>query len=138
MKDRHDANVSEDYSTEIVNELVDGKLVIVDQSTGSPTEIQYSSDRVMWELFNRQKEVFTNPKRDENGAVLRDEQGGILPPPDVIVYVEEAHNLLPSQNANLNSDLATNREGRVEIPYRPCLLHSGTKFHSFQYSEKHG
>ena len=103
MKDRHDANVSEDYSTEIVNELVTGKLVIVDQSTGSPTEIQYSSERVMWELFNRQKEVFTNPKRDDNGVVLRDEKGSILPPPDVIVYVEEAHNLLPSQNADLSS-----------------------------------
>ena len=102
MKNRHDASVSEDYSTEIVNELIDGKLVIVDQSTGSPTEVQYSSTRIMRELFSRQIEVFTNPKRDDNGVVLRDEQGGILPPPDVIVYVEEAHNLLPSQNADLS------------------------------------
>ena len=69
MKNRHDASVSEDYSTEIVNELIDGKLVIVDQSAGSPTEVQYFSTRIMRELFNRQIEVFTNPKR--NGIYLR-------------------------------------------------------------------
>ena len=102
LQERHSPNVHSDYSTEIVGELVGGKLVIVDQSIGSPTEIEHSSDRIMWELFNRQKQAFTDPPRTEDGNLIRDENGNILPPPDVIVYVEEAHNLLPAQNAKLN------------------------------------
>lgn len=103
LQERHDPNVGSDYSTQIVDELVDGKLVIVDQSIGSPTEIEHTSERIMWELFNRQRQVFTDPPRSQNGELLRDEDDNIIPPPDVIVYVEEAHNLLPSQNAKLDS-----------------------------------
>ena len=102
LQERHDANVQSDYSTEIVDELVNGKLVIFDQSIGSPTEIEHTSKRIMWALFNHQRRVFTDPPRDANGELLRDENGNILRPPDIIVYAEEAHNLLPSQNADLD------------------------------------
>ena len=103
LQERHSPSVESDYSTEIVDELVGGKLVIVDQSIGSPDEIVHTSERIMWELFNRQKQVFTNPKRDKNGELLRDENGNIMPPPDIIVYVEEAHNLIPSHDPKLDS-----------------------------------
>lgn len=103
LNERHSPSVESDYSTEIVNELVNGKLVIVDQSIGSPTEIEHTSERIMWELFNRQKQVFTNPLRDEDGELVRDEDGNIQPPPDIIVYVEEAHNLIPSHDPKLDS-----------------------------------
>ena len=122
LQERHGPSVESDYSTEIVSELVNGKLVIVDQSIGSPTEIEHSSDRIMWELFNRQKQVFTDPPRAENGNLIRDENGNILPPPDVIVYVEEAHNLLPSQNAKLDSIWA--RVAKEGSKFRIGLVYS--------------
>ena len=122
MQERHSPSVTSDYSTKIVDELVDGKLVIVDQSIGSPTEIEHTSERIMWELFNRQRQVFTAPPRDTNGALLRDESGNILPPPDVIVYVEEAHNLLPSQNAKLDSIWA--RVAKEGSKFRIGLVYS--------------
>ena len=103
LNERHSPSVESDYSTEIVDELVDGKLVIVDQSIGSPTEIEHTSERIMWELFNRQKQVFTNPLRDAKDKLIRDEDGNIQPPPDIIVYVEEAHNLIPSHDPKLDS-----------------------------------
>ena len=103
LKTRHNPDVESDYSTEIVDVLVQGKLVIIDQSIGSPDEIRISAERIMWELFNRQKEVFTNPKRDSSGELIRDESGNIALPHDVIVFVEEAHNLLPARNEDLTS-----------------------------------
>ena len=98
VRKRHDSSVEDDYAVKIVDELVDGNLVIVDQSIGAPEEAKITSKRIMWELFDRQKDAFTNPKHDLESA-----SGGIVPPPDVIVYVEEAHNLLPSNSADLES-----------------------------------
>ena len=103
LQDRHSSSVESDYSTEIVGELVDGKLVIVDQSIGSQTEIEHTSERIMWEIFNRQRQVFTDPPRGPDGEFIRDENGNIMPPPDIIVYVEEAHNLIPSHDPKLDS-----------------------------------
>ncbi len=103
LQDRHSPAVGSDYSTEIIDELVNGKLVIVDQSVGSPLEIKHSAERIMWALFNCQKGVFISPPQDKNGQLIRDENGNIKSPPDIIVYVEEAHNLLPAQNADLES-----------------------------------
>ena len=103
LQERHSPSVESDYSTEIVDELVKGKLVIVDQSIGSQTEIEHTSERIMWEIFNRQRQVFTDPPRGTDGEFIRDENGNIMPPPDIIVYVEEAHNLIPSHDPKLDS-----------------------------------
>lgn len=103
LHERHSPNVDADYSVEIVSELTRGNLVIVDQSIGSPDEISHTSERIMWELFNRQKQVFTDPPRNENGDLIRDKHGNIKPPPDIIVYVEEAHNLIPAHDPKLDS-----------------------------------
>ena len=104
LQERHSPNVESDYSTEIVDKLIEGKLVIVDQSIGSPGEIKHTSERVMWELFNCQKEVFTNPPKNiKTGEIIRDTDGNISPPADIIVYVEEAHNLIPAHDPKLDS-----------------------------------
>ncbi len=103
LQERHSSSVESDYSTEIVDELVKGKLVIVDQSIGSQTEIEHTSERIMWEIFNRRKQVFTDPPRRPDGKFIRDENGNIMPPLDIIVYVEEAHNLIPSHDPKLDS-----------------------------------
>jgi len=103
LLERHDPAVGTDYSDDIVEDLHNGKLVIVDQSVGSPTENEYSSERIMKALFNRQRDKFINPERDENDDLVLDENGNIKPPPDVMVYVEEAHNLLPAKDADLKS-----------------------------------
>lgn len=103
LQERHSPSVESDYSTEIVEELVKGKLVIVDQSIGSQTETEHTSERIMWKIFNRQRQVFTDPPRGTDGEFIRDENGNIMPPPDIIVYVEEAHNLIPSHDPKLDS-----------------------------------
>ena len=103
LQERHSPDVQSDYSTEIVDELINGKLVIVDQSIGSPDEIKHTSERIMWELFSRQRHVFINPPKDDDGKLILDKNRNILPPPDVIVYVEEAHNLIPAHDPKLDS-----------------------------------
>ena len=123
LQDRHSSDVQSDYSTEIVDELVKGKLVIVDQSIGSPDEIEHTSERIMWELFNRQKQVFTNPPKDERtGELILDENRDILPPSDIIVYVEEAHNLIPAHDLKLNSIWA--RVAKEGSKFRIGLVYS--------------
>ncbi len=47
----------------------------------------------MWRVFDHQKTAFTNPSLDEKEEMIL--------PPDVIVYVEEAHNLLPKDGDDL-------------------------------------
>ena len=89
VQNQHNANVDADYSDKIVDDVRKGKLVIVDQSTGSPDLVKISTERIMWKLFGAQKQEFIEPKI---------ERDSIIPPPEVIVYVEEAHNLLPAKS----------------------------------------
>lgn len=83
----HDPNAASDYAERIATDLVEGRLVIVDQSMGDPEINRSAAERIMWAVFNRQKDQFIAP-------VVCD--GVIQPLPDVIVYAEEAHNLLPA------------------------------------------
>lgn len=85
---QHSPNAASDYAADIVEALRKGKLVIFDQSTGDPEQNQNAAERILWQIFNRQKLDFVEPQRDASGQ--------IIPPPPVMVYLEEAHNLLPA------------------------------------------
>ncbi|NJL54265.1 DUF87 domain-containing protein [bacterium] len=76
----HTPNTTSDYADDIYQNLTDGKLVIIDQSSGDPEINQSSAERIMWKIFQRNQELFRSGQQ----------------PHEILVYLEEAHNLLPS------------------------------------------
>ncbi|MCY4517835.1 MAG: DUF87 domain-containing protein [Acidimicrobiaceae bacterium] len=92
----HNAEQTGDYVQDVVSDLQAGRLVIIDQSIGSPDMNRNAGERIMQALFASQQKAFTEPKTDS-------ETGQLTKPPSVIVYVEEAHTLLPSGNDDLTS-----------------------------------
>ncbi|MCY4136987.1 MAG: hypothetical protein OXF56_01815, partial [Rhodobacteraceae bacterium] len=85
---QHSPIAASDFAADVVDALRLGKLVIFDQSTGDPEQNLNAAERILWQIFDRQKLDFVEPKRNASGE--------ITPPPPVMVYLEEAHNLLPA------------------------------------------
>jgi hypothetical protein len=95
-KELHYQDAVRDYAAEISEELRAGKLVIVDQSTGEPEFNRAAADRIAKYIFASQKADFVNPEVDDQGRPFL--------APDVLIYAEEAHTLLPRErDSNLSS-----------------------------------
>ena len=99
-QEQHDPDTTNDFAEAIVEDLRKGKLVIIDQSAGDPAQNQAAAERVMWRIFQSQQDRFRSilahfdpmAPPNENRAT----EGHI------IIYIEEAHNLLPRANASDN------------------------------------
>ena len=87
----HSLKTNTDYAEDIVNHIRAGRLVIFDQALGDPEMNEQAAARIMRTIFAAQQQSFVNPEVDKN-------TGEIKKPPSVIVYVEEAHTLLPKGN----------------------------------------
>jgi len=80
VSNQHTDSVKSDYAEDIYKDLVAGRLVIIDQSSGNAEINQSSAERIMWHIFRENQNLFR--------------QGKV--PPDILIYLEEAHNLLPA------------------------------------------
>lgn len=78
FKDYHAPNRSTDVCDEIYDHLTGGKIVILDLSVGDPTQRERLAKRIARHIFQNSMAAF-------NAGRL---------PPHVVVYVEEAHNII--------------------------------------------
>lgn len=94
----HDINSADDYAETVVQQVRDGNLVIVDQLLGDPNLNRQAAERIVKRLFNAQQHTFVTPELNETGRE-------IIKPPNVIIYAEEAHTLLPKSSEDDNTNI---------------------------------
>lgn len=84
VRPQHTHETNTDYAADIYDHLKAGRLVIVDQAGGDAEINKAAADRIIRHVFER------------NRAAFRAGLEGEADFPPLLVYVEEAHNVLPA------------------------------------------
>lgn len=77
-REYHGANGSQEIASDIYGYLAQGRIVILDLSVGSPSIREELSKKLVREIFQKSSSTFNAGNR----------------PPRIVIYVEEAHNLI--------------------------------------------
>lgn len=111
----HEPNIARDFAQQIYDDLLNGKLVIVDQAGGDPALNEAAARRIMWAIFKGNQKKFIS---------------GVTPE-DILIYVEEAHNLLPPSKEDDLKDVWV-RTAKEGSKYRIGLIYATQEVSSIQ------